>query len=56
MLYINPLPTGPVTATGLCKDAADWASRQKVKAGAANMDGVPASVAGAAGAWLIQTA
>jgi len=28
---INPLPTSPVAATGLCKDAADRASRQRVK-------------------------
>jgi len=29
---LNPLPTSPVAATGLCKDAADWASRQRVNA------------------------
>ena len=26
---LNPLPTSPVAATGLCKDAADRASRQR---------------------------
>jgi len=30
-VWFNSLPTSPVTATGLCKDVADRASRQRVK-------------------------
>ena len=36
MLLFNPLPTSPVAATGLCKDAADRANKQRVKVAGPN--------------------
>jgi len=30
IIFLNPLLTSPVAATGLCKDAADRASKQRV--------------------------